>query len=72
MEEPKPGQVYRHYKGGIYVVVGVAINTETEERLVIYHDGDGNIWGRPVGIFCAAVPSPSGYLMSRFTRVTGS
>ena len=31
-----PGQVYRHYKGGIYRVLFEALHTETEEVLVIY------------------------------------
>lgn len=38
-----PG-VYRHYKGGMYQVLGVARNANTEERSVLYlplgiHDG---------------------------------
>lgn len=28
--------VYRHYKGHLYLVLGVARQTETEEELVIY------------------------------------
>jgi hypothetical protein len=28
--------VYRHYKGGLYLVLGVARHSETEEKLVAY------------------------------------
>lgn len=28
--------VYKHYKGGLYMVMGVARHSETEERLVAY------------------------------------
>lgn len=28
--------IYRHYKGGLYQVLGVAEHTETEERVVVY------------------------------------
>lgn len=27
---------HRHYKGGLYRVIGVARHSETEERLVVY------------------------------------
>lgn len=33
--------VYRHYKGGLYEVLGNAVRTETGEKFVIY---------RPVGV----------------------
>ncbi len=31
------GGLYRHYKGRFYRVLGLAIHSETEESLVIYH-----------------------------------
>ena len=33
-----PKGIYRHYKGGTYEVIGVAIYTETLDGLVIYRD----------------------------------
>lgn len=42
---------YKHYKGGIYEVVGMSIHTETEEELVLYKDEDDNFWSRPVEMF---------------------
>jgi hypothetical protein len=35
MPELKAG-VYKHYKGGLYLVLGVARHSETEEKLVVY------------------------------------
>jgi hypothetical protein len=36
MDEPRRGQVYRHYKGGLYSVVSVSIDEATLEVLVTY------------------------------------
>ncbi|WNR79415.1 DUF1653 domain-containing protein [Bacillus velezensis] len=38
------GFQFRHYKGGLYKVIGEAIHTETEEKLVIYEGQDGVLW----------------------------
>jgi hypothetical protein len=48
----KPG-TYRHYKGDLYEVVGVARHSETEEELVVYRAlyGEGGLWVRPRGMF---------------------
>lgn len=50
---PKSGEVYRHFKNGWYKVIGIALHTETEERLVIYQSlaGDRGIFARPVSSF---------------------
>lgn len=41
---------YRHYKGKIYQVMGVARHSETFEELVVYSDGE-NLWVRPKQMF---------------------
>lgn len=48
----KPG-IYRHYKGGLYEVVGTARHSETEEPLVVYRAlyGDYGLWVRPAALF---------------------
>ena len=48
---------YRHVKGGLYEVLGVARHSETEEELVVYRPlyGDRGLWVRPKALFCAAV-----------------
>ena len=45
----KPGQ-YRHSKGHVYQVMGVAKHSETLEELVVYSDGK-NLWVRPKQMF---------------------
>ena len=54
-EEIKIGR-YRHYKGSICQVIGVARNSEEpDQRLVIYSHPDENgidqMWARPIEIF---------------------
>lgn len=52
------GGVYRHFKGELYRVKGLATHTETGDLLVIYksatHDGTLT-WARPIGMFCEEV-----------------
>lgn len=52
----KPGK-YKHYKGNIYEVIGVARHTETEEEYVVYKAlyGDFNLWIRPKAMFLEKV-----------------
>jgi hypothetical protein len=46
---PTPGQTYRHYKGGTYVVLFLATHTETKEQLVIYRNLEhDSLWARPL------------------------
>jgi hypothetical protein len=49
----KAGQEYIHYKGGLYLVIGVGKHTETEEDMVIYRCyGDVQpLWIRPLKMF---------------------
>jgi hypothetical protein len=48
----KPG-IYRHYKGNLYEVLGVARHSETEEQVVVYRAlyGERGLWVRPLGMF---------------------
>lgn len=54
--EPQPG-LYRHYKGGMYRVIGTARHSETDELLVVYrclYDND-SLWVRPLRMFQESV-----------------
>lgn len=31
-----PGRVYKHYKGNLYMVEDMVVNSETKEKLVLY------------------------------------
>lgn len=48
----RPGR-YRHYKGGLYEVIGVARHSETQEPLVVYRPlySDTGLWVRPHAMF---------------------
>jgi hypothetical protein len=44
---------YRHYKGGLYEVMGVARHSESLEPLVVYRPlyNDSGLWVRPFEMF---------------------
>lgn len=46
--------LYRHYKGKVYRVIGVAKHSETLEELVVYHDKK-SWWVRPKRMFLEKV-----------------
>lgn len=49
----KAADIVRHFKGEKYLIVGLGVDTETNEELVIYKrlDGKGNVWVRPRTMF---------------------
>lgn len=68
MNPIKPGK-YRHYKGGLYEVTGIAQHSETLEKLVVYkalYQPEGeNLWVRPLAMFSEDVEA-DGKKMPRF------
>ena len=52
-----PAGTYRHYKGNLYEVIGVAKHSETEEPLVVYRAlyGEFGLWVRPREMFLGDV-----------------
>lgn len=60
--------LYRHYKGGMYDVLGVARHSETLEELVVYRARkDGSLWLRPLGMFLESM-EVDGRTVQRFER----
>jgi len=54
---PKPYEVYKHFKGNLYVVLNVARHTETNELLVVYAATKEmqRIYARPLEMFMSEV-----------------
>jgi hypothetical protein len=49
--------LWKHYKGGLYEVIGMAKHSETLEDMVVYrHQCDDKLWVRPVNIFLEPMP----------------
>ena len=48
---------YRHYKGNMYEVLGIATHSEDESELVVYRTLYGNydLWVRPLSMFTESV-----------------
>ena len=62
--------LYRHYKGGMYVVLYQAKHSETMEDLVVYQDAidASKIWARPAEMWNEIV-EVDGVKMKRFEKV---
>ena len=67
--EIKPGK-YRHFKGNLYEVLGVAHHSETMEEMVVYRAlyGEGGLWVRPAAMWEETVDR-DGYHGPRFQYV---
>ncbi len=61
---------YRHYKGGEYEVIGVALHSETHEALVVYRPlyNDSGWWVRPHAMFFESL-MVEGVLRPRFEKI---
>lgn len=62
--------LYRHFKGGEYEVIGLALHSETLEVMVVYKAlyGQGLTWVRPRSMFLETVIY-EGKEVSRFTFI---
>ncbi len=76
MDDPEPKSiqkgVYRHTKSGkLYEIVGVALETETNEQLVVYrplYEGAFELFARPHDMFMEQVEL-NGEMKPRFEKV---
>ncbi len=55
MEQVQIGKIYRHFKGNYYFIEDIALDSETQERVVIYKPlyerKDSKIWVRREKMF---------------------
>lgn len=68
----QPGATLRHYKGGLYRVVGLCRIEATLKTGVLYQACQGDeqvLWMRPLEQFSESVTTPEG-VVTRFTVVT--
>jgi hypothetical protein len=50
--EIETGQIFRHYKGGLYVIVCISIKEDTMDTLITYRSNKkGTIWTRTAANF---------------------
>lgn len=68
--------LYKHYKGNLYEVIGVAHHSETLEEMVVYkalYDtpdfGYGAIWVRPLAMFNETIVV-DGIAVKRFEKAS--
>ena len=61
---------YRHFKGGLYQLIGTAKDSETLEEMVVYQAlyGERQLWVRPAAMFFGKVER-DGQEMERFQEV---
>jgi hypothetical protein len=67
-----PGQLWRHYKGGLYYVREVAVMEDTLEILVVYESiAHRSIWARSLADWVARVDVETEYVLPDGSRQMG-
>ncbi|HEU0085414.1 MAG TPA: DUF1653 domain-containing protein [Candidatus Paceibacterota bacterium] len=59
---------YKHFKGGIYAVTGVAKFSEDPEKEFVIYEHDGVLWARPKEMFLEDVVV-DGKKVPRFKKI---
>ncbi len=56
-QEILEGRCYRHFRGKLYKVIGIAIHTETREKMVVYQAqyGEFGLFVRPYQMFAEEI-----------------
>lgn len=73
MSDQISGKLYRHYKGGLYVMLKMVANhSETKEAMVVYYNLEHKqLWVRPYKMFFERIDH-EGKNVPRFCPVSGS
>jgi len=66
------GNIYQHFKGNIYVELTRAVDSETQEEVVVYYQlsEPDKIWTRPAKMFDEEVEK-NGVMVPRFRKTGG-
>lgn len=69
MSEVKLG-VYKHFKGNVYEVIGIARHSESLEELIIYRNVNNHMdmWARPKAMFLSK-KEVDGKMIQRFEYI---
>lgn len=73
---PLNGQIYKHFKGNYYVVIGHATDADTNEIMVLYREAEpknkpkGFIWARSLSSWMKPVDVGNGRTIKRFKLTT--
>ena len=73
---PLNGQIYQHFKGNYYVVMGHATDADTQEVMVLYREAEPKnkpknfIWARSLNSWFKPVDIGSGKMIPRFKHIT--
>lgn len=59
--------IYKHYKGNLYELIGIANHSETLEKMVVYKAlyGEGELWVRPLSMWSEKIEI-NGKTVTRF------
>lgn len=76
-DAPKPGTVWKHYKGETYKIAAIGRHSETLEVMVIYFREDEplsittprNVWCRPLSMWHDTAIVRVGAAIPRFRRI---
>jgi hypothetical protein len=65
------GDIYRHFKGGLYKVLEIAKHSETKEPFVVYINinNENDIWIRPEKMFLENI-TKNGQTFPRFELIS--
>ncbi len=60
MNKVEIGQVYRHFKGTYHKILNIALDSETQERIIVYDHAEHNdVWVRSEKMFLEEIPERS-------------
>ncbi len=69
--DPKPGSVWRHYKGDLYHIVCLSVESNEPHGIKVSYRSDqlGYIWEHPLSEWFAKVKLDDGSEVLRFTEI---